>query len=423
MHQKSFQQITSTYLKKYRFQNHSISAELTKDTSLIITIPCFNEKHLIESLESLKQCVPPKGKVEVLIQFNGSALNDAIIQSQNKESIKQFDKWNDSNDCSFIRFYKIVNLDLPKKHAGVGLARKIAMDEAVVRFSSISTDGVIVCFDADSLVEPNYLIEIERAFSNQEVGGASIHFEHPYQSIEDAYLKNGIIQYELHLRYYVNALKFSQYPFAYHTIGSSMVVRTSVYCLAAGMNRRKAGEDFYFLHKIIPNTKFINITTTKVIPSPRISERVPFGTGRAQLEWKENKQTILKSYNPLIFKDLRIFIKEIPKLIYCSDERSMDDFIKKLPACIQAYLSDQNFTEIVLEAFRNTRNEQSFLKRIYAWFDGFKVLKMVHFLRDNFYPNVTITEASIDLLKLLNEVVIENDKEALLEKYRLMDQV
>ena len=57
--------------------------------------------------------------------------------------------------------------------------------------------------------------------------------------------------YELHLRYYKQALQFTGFPYYYHTIGSAFAVNAEVYCKQGGMNRQKAGEDFYFLQKII----------------------------------------------------------------------------------------------------------------------------------------------------------------------------
>ena len=58
-------------------------------------------------------------------------------------------------------------------------------------------------------------------------------------------------------------------------------MRAWAYVKQGGMNRRQAGEDFYFLQKISwlgPMTELANVI---VHPSPRLSDRVPFGTGRA----------------------------------------------------------------------------------------------------------------------------------------------
>src|SRR5213594_3575687 len=94
----------------------------------------------------------------------------------------------------------------------------------------------------------------------------------------DPKVAEAIAAYELHLRYYVRALRYAGFPYAHHTIGSCMAVRADVYKKQGGMNKRQAGEDFYFLQKIIPLGHFTDLTETKVIPSSRPSDRVPFGT-------------------------------------------------------------------------------------------------------------------------------------------------
>ena len=53
------------------------------------------------------------------------------------------------------------------------------------------------------------------------------------------------------------------------------------------MNRKKAGEDFYFLQKLFDAGHFSECNTTRVIPSPRPSDRVIFGTGPAIREYLE----------------------------------------------------------------------------------------------------------------------------------------
>src|SRR5262249_26021974 len=159
----------------------------------------------------------------------------------------------------------------------------IGMDEALRRFDAVERPGgVIVGFDADCRCERNYLTAIERHFErNSNSPGCSIYFEHPLNGPLEPAIYEAIAEYELHLRYYVQALRFGGFPHAFHTIGSSMAVRAGVYRKQGGMNKRKAGEDFYFLHKIIPLGGFTNLVETRVIPSPRASDRVPFGTGKA----------------------------------------------------------------------------------------------------------------------------------------------
>ena len=283
---------------------------------------------------------------------------------------------------------------MPKKHAGVGLARKIGMDEAVRMFESIDNhDGVILCFDADCHCEPNFLSEVFNYFNNNPASsGCAINFEHPLNGILDDRVYKGITYYELHLRYYVDALKYAEFPYAYHTIGSSMAVRSSAYQKQGGMNRRKAGEDFYFLHKIIPLGHFGEITSTTVYPSPRASNRVPFGTGRAVGEWLAGEQEDYLTYHYQIFEDLKIFMNQVDSYFQV-DEKGLKELILDLPRSISGFIVSLNFEIKLKEIQGQSTNLQSFRKRFFQWFDGFRVLKYVHFARDNFCPNIPTTEA------------------------------
>ena len=108
---------------------------------------------------------------------------------------------------------------------------------------------------------------------------ASIYYEHPVAGLAfSENLYEGIANYELHLRYYVWALRSIKFPYAFQTVGSSMLCRASSYVRYGGMNRRKAGEDFYFLQKIIPHApkEWINfVSKLDPMPDKRSSWMVP----------------------------------------------------------------------------------------------------------------------------------------------------
>ena len=134
--------------------------------------------------------------------------------------------------------------------------------------------------------ETNYFTAIESVLDTfPNTRGINIYFEHPVSGTEyPETVYRGIILYEMHLRYVNLMTRFTGFPHAYHTVGSCFGVRAESYAREGGMNRKKAGEDFYFLHKIIPLGEFREINSTCVIPSPRESDRVPFGTGACHKE-------------------------------------------------------------------------------------------------------------------------------------------
>ncbi len=389
------------YLKRFGFQTPQIKEAPETDLELIVVIPCFNEPDLIASLESLYNCDHPEGTIEIIVVINSGIHHSNAIKLENQKTLKTVNAWIDEKHHKKIKSYTISEADLPKKHAGVGLARKIGMDEAVSRFDSLNKDGLIVCFDADSLCQKNYLVEIEKHFkANKKTPGCSIHYEHPIDG--NTYPKEiyqGIINYELHLRYYNLALMYCKLPYAFHTVGSSMAVRSSAYQKQGGMNKRKAGEDFYFIHKIIALGNYTTIKSTKVIPSPRISDRVPFGTGKAIGDWIDQGEEIYQTYNFESFEIIRAFIihahalqsqkiTEIPYQLSSVQKTRLFDFL------------EQNKFNLALNEIRkNSTNPASFLKRFYTWFDAFKVLKLMHFLRDNGIQNDKLTTQVERLLR------------------------
>jgi len=292
------------YLSKHSFTAQLIAEPPSDNLALVVVIPCYNEPNLIASLQSLKKCELPSSDVEVIVLINSAENESGEVLEQNRESFHQAKEWAELNSLNGLRFFILNQTGLPKKHAGVDLARKIGMDEAVRRFEQAGNpNGIIVCFDADSLCDTNYLVELEKHFrKNPKTPACSIYFEHPLEGTEfSKEVYDGIANYELHLRYYVNALKYAAYPYAFQTIGSSLAVRSDVYQKQGGMNRRKAGEDFYFLSKVMHLGNFSELNSARVIPSPRSSHRVPFGTGKAIGDWLKNGSTELPSYNLQIF--------------------------------------------------------------------------------------------------------------------------
>lgn len=411
---KSLQEISSYYFERFGYSTERLQTPFDSGTKMIIVIPTHNEISVTTTLESLSACDTPESPVEIILVINNSKSADKSILDQNNKSIEEIKTWNKDNTNEYLSCQILSQMDLPDKHAGVGLARKLGMDEALRRFSSIDYNGLIVCLDADCTVKPNYLKKLESNFAHEGFVSGSINYEHVWSN-EDELTKLGIVKYELGLRYYINALRFAGYPYAFHTIGSSMAVSAKTYARAGGMNKRKAGEDFYFLHKLIPLGGFKELNSTTVYPSSRVSERVPFGTGRAMLKWKEQnldtQDNDLLTYNFKTFQDLKQFIRLLPALRNCREASKYNKEINGLPDSIRAFLSEQDFQTALIGCIKQTTSEDAFLKRIYAWLDGFKVLKFVHYSRDNFHPNIAV---ELGTNKLLQKLKLEFEQEPLL---------
>lgn len=419
-----------TYLEKNALYPKLINLAPSENLGMIVVIPCYDESGLLKSLDGLKQCDAPTSDVEVIVVINNGAQVSEAIQSQNQLTFDQATRWAEEHSTIHLQFHILYKNDLPKKIAGVGTARKIGMDEAVRRLESVGkSKAPIICFDADSLCEKNYFQAIETHFAdNPKTQACGIHFEHPLEGNEfDASTYEAITKYELHLRYYVHAQQFAGFPWAVQTIGSSMAVRCNAYQQQGGMNKRKAGEDFYFLHKFTILNAFTQIKNTKVIPSPRQSNRVPFGTGKAVNEILENKKQDISeveyyTYNFKIFEDLKPFLEVAPNLLLF--EKDQVELMKQhLPESIRTFLNNNNFDTKLAEIQSNTTIPVTFGARFFRWFNAFFLMKFVHFARDNYYPNVRVEEAASELLDKYYFLKKEGaDAKELLLEFRKKDQ-
>lgn len=385
---------SSIYLKRYAYPIEFLSDKsVPYNLGSVVVIPAYNEKDIVPALHSLDSCYPPKKPVEILVVINQPENCIEEVSANNQACYKQVMNFKHHKTNDAVDFHAIMVKDLPVKYAGVGLARKIGMDEAVRRFHKADNpNGVILNFDADCTCDRNYLQCIEEEFADNNIYGASIYFEHPLNESYDSHIVEGIIQYELHLRYFVHALRFSGFPYAFHTVGSCMAVRSDIYQKQGGMNRRKAGEDFYFLQKIIPLGNYSEINGTRVYPSHRSSGRVPFGTGKAMTEWILNQNKDYYTYSPQVFEDLQALLSDVD-VFFNNQLSSIEQKYEKLPRSIKEFIPWEEFSDNLIRCKNESAYLNSFRQKFFAWLNGLQILRYIHFCRDRCYPNVTVREA------------------------------
>lgn len=366
-----------------------------KDLAIVVAIPACNEPGILQTLESLLSCQRPKGSVELIIIINSAESDPADVLSQNELTEKEIRTCALAHEERGFRILVSHQSKLPGRHAGAGLARKIAMDHALSRFHHLNRpEGVILSLDADTNCEGNYLVEVQKQFlDHPDTKACSIRFEHPLtgSTFPDTVYR-GIIQYELHLRYYIQALRFAGHPHAFHTVGSAFGVRACVYASQGGMNKRKAGEDFYFLQKIIPLGGFYEVNSTMVVPSPRPSSRVAFGTGPVISKFQRGEYTELDTYHPDVFFDLKEYIDSV-KSIYTSDQQELQEMLDNYPPSVRENIRYEFFSRVG-EIRRNSAHETSFIKRFYRWFNMFRTLKYINYAHQHYYSRIPVREAA-----------------------------
>ena len=391
---KSISNIAKQYINRFQTFEQLFDIPILPNCGLIVVIPCYNEPNILHILTSLKECDLPACSVEVSVFINASETDDNTIKNFNEESYEQVRQFCIGNSTKAIQFLVALNNELPKKHAGVGLARKMLMDDALQRFASINKDGFIANTDADCTVSKNYLTEIYNTVTQSNAQAGCVHFEHPYARAENETIKQAIIEYEIHLRYYIQAMRYAGYPNTYHTIGSTMLCRASAYAEEGGMNKLKAAEDFYFINKLARTKKFVEIHKATVYPSCRISNRVPFGTGRAMLDLLTGKTSKIQTYDFQCFEILKQFLS-LKKEIATKDINTID-FIHKYN--LTEYQKQQGIEKFQQEIKKQGYND----KRFFYWFSHLKALKFIHYLTENYFPKVSVLEATEQLFEAQN---------------------
>ncbi|MFY9153438.1 MAG: hypothetical protein WAO52_15585 [Prolixibacteraceae bacterium] len=374
-----------------------ISAAVLPSLSMIVMIPCLNEPEIIRTLESLWACDPGNSVCEVIVAVNNSSESTPEIKTFNTRTFADLLEWKRKNDRPNLVLHPIYADSVLPKFAGAGMARKIGMDEAICRFARANNpDGVIVSLDADCFVSGNYLSGIEAVFANKKCFAATLNFRHRFDELEDQKQSEGILLYENYLHYYKKALDYTGFPDSIYTIGSAFAVRAEAYVKQGGMNRRQAGEDFYFLNKLTRLGRVTEINEVFVYPSGRVSNRVPFGTGAAMTKWMCDADNLALTYNLSAFRDLKQLFDRVNQL-YGIDARELNQFMLKLPPSIQEYLQLIHFSGKVLEINQNSSSAEAFRKRFFQFFDAFIVLRFLNLAHQNYYPKQNLSDAISEL--------------------------
>lgn len=414
------------YLRKQPGFRPRIEVAPAPDLRLVVVVPCKDEPALEVTLASLARATRPPGAVEVIVIVNASRDDAPEVRARCAADAATARGFAARLGESWLRVHVVEELELDPRHAGVGLARKVGMDEAAARLESAGADrdGVIACLDADCTVAASYLAELAGWFArNPAADAAAIAFEHDLGAVADPRHRAAIAGYELFLRCHVHGLALAGHPSAIQTVGSSMAARARSYAIHGGMNRRKAGEDFYFLQKLVEHGAVGEIRATTVYPSARESDRVPFGTGRAVRDWVRGGEPEFLAYDARVYRRLAELIGRI-------DEWWLDrdgDPLARLPAETRDFLSAEGFIEALDGMRANATALASFRGRFFAWLSPFRALKLVHHLTRVTHPKRPVRETAAALAGWMGPgsrraPVIASGVEAWLEWFRELDR-
>jgi len=402
------------YLQKYSYEKWKICGSNRKFESVIV-IPAIDEydniKTLLSSLiQNETEYFPTSLILFVVNHLTSSNVNVKQNNIKTIEYLKNIvDKKNSEDELSkrIIKFDLQIGfidassegLELEEKDGGVGLARKIGMDEALKIFDyDKGAKNILICLDADCTVSENYISTIRQAFNKNKINAGYVNFTHGRTGDEEN--DKAIINYEIFLRYYVLGLKYANSPYAYHSIGSTMVCDVESYIKIQGMNKRKAAEDFYFMEKLSKTTDIKKIEGTTVYPSSRGSWRVPFGTGKRVTRFLDKMQNEYLLYAPESF----LVLKNWTEIFHSDEILSAEEYLnhaEKINKSLFDFLIANKFKENWNNILKNSKSSNQVNKQKQIWFDGFKTLKLIHFLRDSEFPLLNMFDALDEIFKLM----------------------
>jgi hypothetical protein len=345
------------------------------DYAGVVVIPaCDEEQWIFRTLDSLAANDPELlDTFLVLVVVNHRPDAEQPVKIANRRTLEHFTAsplrqklqlgWIDACSDGFV---------IP--HGGVGAARKLGFDLALTRLRD-DHDPTLVCLDADTLVEPNYLETIEKHFSTNS-GGAVIPFAH--QTAPTDAEQRAIEQYELYMRCYLQGLRQSGSPYAFHTIGSAIACTVSAYVSCGGMNRRQGGEDFYFLQSLVKTSGVSNLYGTTVHPSARLSTRVPFGTGPALRRMLDQPNEV-SFCPPAAFTLLGDWLKLVNRSTGLTGSE-LQATATALDHTLGHFMRRNRLAETWDRLINNYADPAGLLRAFHAWFDGLRTRQLLRHL-------------------------------------------
>ena len=328
-----------------------------------VVIPAYREREelpaVLDSLARNKQAE----SVAVIVVVNHPAGSRAAQSLELLEHLR------------LRRQPRLFTLYAPDLTGGVGEARKAGMDCFVRSRRFGELDGCFIfSLDADSPVAENYFSTVIPALdASPTAPGTVIGIRH--RPAENEVQEQAVRAYERYLFRYAEKLSAAGSPYGFVSIGSGFAVRTSAYVKAGGMRKKKAGEDFYFLQELAKQGPPLKIAETLVFPSPRLSARVPFGTGQAVKNLLGGGA--LDEIPDFAFEKLAELL---------ADANSPDGFLsdpaQTPPGDTAGFFEAEKFGTAWRSILANTPPlHEAKLKAFHRWFDGLKTLRFLHALQ------------------------------------------
>jgi len=255
---------------------------------LTVIVPVRNEAHqLVDTLEALRK------QQDVSKRPISAALYDVLLLANN------------CTDASFdvaTRYQQqypdfqlhIAQIQLPPDKANIGTVRRILMDEACRRLTSVGqSDGIIASTDGDTVVDSRwvYNIMLEMAKGNDAVGGRIL--TRPDQSnvrlfhLRDVMYRTLVAKAEAQF----DPCLHDPWPRHFQHFGASIAVTCRMYQRVGGLPETPYLEDEAFYRALLRvDAKIRKSPHVKVYTSTRLQGRVAVGFSEQLRYWSTMSQ-------------------------------------------------------------------------------------------------------------------------------------
>jgi hypothetical protein len=399
------------YLARHAEPEAAAAAGLEGVFGHALEIPAYGEGDaLFETLASVP--AGPGGDVLIVLVLNARADSPAAVHEANARVRARLDATAPSRKAALsgdpaisVRLLPrgtlvVIDRALPGRYLpegqGVGLARKIGCDFILrLRSSDRLRSPWIHCTDADVRLPGDYFEQLSGDRTGPSAAAALYFFEHDVEPDEG--LARAARLYEISLRYYVLGLAWAGSPYAYQSMGSCLAVRDASYAAVRGFPRRNALEDFYVLNKLAKVGTIVRLGGAPLRLKGRVSDRVPISTGRALGEMVAagpgaRRRSLL--YHPAVFAHLAAWLRVLLALTRSGGK--LEEAFGMIPRdnpffradLLEEALRKLGAFEAVREALAVGDDPVTLGRRLHAWFDAFRTLKLIHALRDAGLPSL-----------------------------------
>jgi len=401
------------YLSRHAEPEAAAAERLDGDFGHVLVVPAYGEgQSLFDTLGSVPR--GPRGNTLIAVVLNARASSPAAAHEANAaararltEAASATTDLGGAHPTLALAYpygtVLLIDRALPghflPEGQGVGLARKIGNDFAL----ALHAAGRIAApwihnTDADTVLANDYFDQTE-AITGGASAAALYFFEHRFG--DDPQLALAGRLYEISLRYYTLGLAWAGSPYAYEAMGSCIAIRSEAYAAVRGFPRKNAAEDFYVLDKLAKVGSIARLSGSPLLLEGRISDRVPFGTGKALADLISKKKALsgFKLYHPAVFGHLAAWLRVLDAVAASGGkmEAALDELPRGNPffltESLLAALEKMKAIEAMREAIARSGDGAIMRRHFHTWFDAFRTLKLIHALRGTGLPSMPWRQA------------------------------